>query len=62
MAYMPKNGGQEEENSDQRDESEVRHLIKRLSDIFFLSLLYIWRNVNYWRVKYNHRRSCGFER
>lgn len=24
MAYMPKNGGQEEENSDQRDESEVR--------------------------------------
>lgn len=24
MAYMPKNGGQEDENSDQRDESEVR--------------------------------------
>lgn len=24
MAYMPKNGGQEEENSDQRDDSEVR--------------------------------------
>lgn len=26
MAYMPKNGGQGEENSDQRDESEVRLL------------------------------------
>lgn len=24
MAYLPKNGGQEEENNDQRDESEVR--------------------------------------
>ena len=24
MAYIPKNGGQEEENNDQRDESEVR--------------------------------------
>lgn len=24
MAYMPKNGGQEEDNNDQRDESEVR--------------------------------------
>lgn len=24
MAYMPKNGGQEDENSDQRDDSEVR--------------------------------------
>lgn len=24
MAYMPKNGGQEDENGDQRDESEVR--------------------------------------
>lgn len=38
MAYMPKNGGQEEENSNQRNESEVRHLIKRsLGNIFFLS-------------------------
>lgn len=24
MAYMPKNGGQEDDNSDQRDDSEVR--------------------------------------
>lgn len=47
MAYMPKNGGQDEEN-DQRDESEVRHLIKSsLVDNLFLSFLYMLRYSNY---------------
>lgn len=48
MAYMPKNGGQDEENNDQRDESEVGHLIKSsLVDNLFLSFLYMLRHSNY---------------
>lgn len=33
MAYMPKNGGQEDDNGDQRDDSEVRFNVVEASQL-----------------------------
>lgn len=46
MAYMPKNGGQDEENSEQRDDMEVRETAAALASFLAVSHRRKWMFVN----------------